>query len=243
MEARLKAADILAACELCCGLHRLYPEFEPSLLNCWKKSLTQRSDEGKFRMDLRLFSESVLCGLFGTKGLQLLSSVLIALVNDVNNANHILNFCRGFGSEFAGMVPREVSEASSKCNILVFSTTVIPIEKHKAAKTLFHDYYESFCKNLVKCHKELQKFEQHSRNILQTKGELSTNRKSEHGEKMNEYNKLVDITKQLSEVLNLVMPDLPAFKESHPEETVLEDLLQGSDEKTFGIWEDEETQR
>jgi len=94
----------------------------------------------------------------------------MGLVSDNSNAPHILRFCRGFGDEFAGLVPREIIEASEKTNIPVFNKTVIPIEKHKAARTLFTDYYESFCKHLLRCHEDVQKFEKHSRSILQTKG-------------------------------------------------------------------------
>lgn len=182
-EAKLKLADVLPACELCCAIHRLYADFENALYECWKKSLTIKNDEtisnpSKYKMDLKLYAELILLGLWAvpppSRGLQLLGSILTNLVHtdkeDHSNMTYILSFCRSFGEVFAGLVPREMSLASAKFGIQIPTTTIIPSEKHKAVKALFQDYYESFCKHLIKTHNELQKFEKHSRSILQTKG-------------------------------------------------------------------------
>lgn len=181
-EAKLKLADILPACELCCALHRVYGDFENALLECWKKSLTIKNDEpianpSKYKMDLKLYAELVLVGLWAvpphSRGLQLLGSILTSLVHNKDdhcNMTHILSFCRSFGEVYAGLVPREMFEASKKFGIPIPNLTIIPSEKHKGVRALFQDYYDSFCKHLIKTHNELQKFEKQSRTILQTKG-------------------------------------------------------------------------
>ena len=182
-EAKLKVADILPACELCCALHRLYADFENALMECWKKSLTIKSDEPvsnnlKYKIDLKLYAELVLLGLWAvpppSRGLQLLGSIILSLVHnqkeDFSNISAILSFLRSFGDVYAGLIPREMAEASKKYNISIPSMTIIPSEKHKTVRQVFQDYYDSFCKHLIKNHNELQKFETHSRSILQTKG-------------------------------------------------------------------------
>jgi len=58
---------------------------------------------------------------------------------------------------------------------------------------------------------------------------------------LNDYNKLIDTTRQLSEVLNLAMPELPVDEDAPLMDTVIDEFVH--DEKSCGIWEDEETQR
>lgn len=182
-EAKLKVADILPACELCCAVHRLYADFENALLECWKKALTIKADEpianhSKYKIDLKIFAELVLMGLWATpqpsRGLHLLGSILMSLVHsskdDFSNMTHILSFCRSFGEVYAGLVPREMSEASAKFGISIPSITIIPVEKHRVVRQVFQDYYDLFCKHLIKNHNELQKFEKQSKTILHTKG-------------------------------------------------------------------------
>ncbi|KAK6645227.1 hypothetical protein RUM43_001503 [Polyplax serrata] len=256
-EAKLKVADILPACELCCALHRLYADFENALLECWKKSLTIKSDEPvannlKYKIDLKLYAELVLLGLWAvpppSRGLQLLGSIIISLVHnqreDFSNISPILSFCRSFGEVYAGLVPREMAEASKKFGIAIPCMTIIPSEKHKTVRQVFQDYYDSFCKHLIKNHNELQKFEKQSRTILQTKGELSANRKAEYNDLLTEYRKLLDYARQFSEILNVPMPVLPVEEVAKSETTVIDELLLSHDERfPLGIWEDEETQR
>lgn len=87
-------------------------------------------------------------------------------------------------------------------------SSMLPPEKQKNVRSLLKDYYTSLCKHLLKEHAEMQAFERHNRRILQTKGELSAERK-ERGENLAaSFQKLYNATISFAEALDEEVPVL-----------------------------------
>lgn len=108
-----------------------------------------------------------------------------------------------------GLVPRSIRTLSAKYNIPVPRSSLLPPEKQKNVRSLLKDYYSSLCKHLIKENCEFQAFERQNRKILQTKGELSAERK-ERGENLTaSFQKLYMGTMSFAEVLDEDVPQLP----------------------------------
>lgn len=96
-------------------------------------------------------------------------------------------------------------------------------------------------------HKELINFERQNRRILQTKGELSAERKERQESMTQNYNKLLSTTQQFSDILAEEMPELkqdPASLRDEEECSVLELSENMTDQarETLNelLWENEE---
>jgi len=99
-------------------------------------------------------------------------------------------------------------------------------------------------------HKELHNFERQNRRILQTKGELSAERKEKHEAMNQNYVKLLGTTQQFSDILAEDMPELRedlASLRNDEEGSVLELTENMTDEarETLNelLWENEEARQ
>ncbi|XP_046682701.1 regulator of nonsense transcripts 2 isoform X2 [Homalodisca vitripennis] len=255
VEAKLKLNDVPAAVALCSEMHNTYSEFSKVLWDHWAKTLSLKKDEkivnpSKLRVDLRFYGDLITSGIFQFKeALPLLGNILTVLTTsdreEHNNISIILSFCKHCGEDYAGLLPKAMRILSEKFNIAVPRSSMLPPEKQKNVRSLLKDYYGSLCKHLLKEHSEMQAFERKNRRILQTKGELSTERK-ERGEALAAlFQKLFNGTLNFAEALDEDVPELPEEKSSKGDGDLL--LMGGgldSDDVTsLSIWEDEETQR
>lgn len=107
-----------------------------------------------------------------------------------------------------GLVPRKMRELSQKHNLEIPKSTFLPPEKQQNVRSLLKDYYTSLCKHLVKDHQEMQNFEKQNMRILQTKGELTQERKEKLEALQSAYDKLLSNTQSFSEILDENMPIL-----------------------------------
>lgn len=219
VESKLKMSDVPAAVKLCSILHQTYAEFSQHLFENWQKALAIKTNEkilnpSKLRVDLRFYAELVQSGVFSNKNaFSLLGSVLTTLINmdkeEHVNVSIILSFCKHCGDDYAGLIPRRIRELSAKVGLTLPKSTFLPPEKQQNVRGLLKDYYLSLSKHLVKDHQELQNFEKQNVKILQTKGELSQERKEKLESMQLNYEKLLANTQSFAETLD---EDLPILK-------------------------------
>ena len=255
VDAKLKMTDVNPAIKACSFMHRTYAEFSTHFFENWQRALTLKvSDKivnpSKLRVDLRFYAELVNAGIFTHKqGLNLLGSVLTVLINmdkeEHNNASIILSFCKHCGEDYAGLVPKKVRELSDKLNIPIPKSKLLSPDKQQNVRILLRDYYNSLCKHLMKEHKELQAFEKQNRKILQTRGELSSERKEKLECLQLSYERLVTSVQSFVDTLDETMPDLPVDAEVKAEaEESLKMMSEGEENSIMeDMWGDDETRR
>ncbi|XP_046745655.1 regulator of nonsense transcripts 2 [Diprion similis] len=257
VEAKLKMTDVAPAVKVCSYLHQNYAEFGAHFFENWQRILSFKVGDkipnpSKLRVDLRFYAELVNAGIFTHKqGLPLLGSVLTVLINmdkeDHNNVTIILSFCRHCGEDYAGLVPRKIRELSELWpGEPLPKSKLLSSDKQQNVRTLLRDYYNSLCKHLLKEHKELQAFEKQNRKILQTRGELSSERKEKLETLQVSYERLFNGVQSFSETLDESMPELPVDMEVKTEaEESFKMTCEGEDSGTTteDMWGDEETKR
>ncbi|KAB7493972.1 Regulator of nonsense transcripts 2 [Armadillidium nasatum] len=254
VETRLKMADVATAVHLCSLLHQRYQDFSSMLLQNWQKMFTGKKDEkitnmSKLRVDLRLYAELISSGIFTQKdGLPLLGNVLTTLVNsdkeEHQNIAVILSFCRHCGDDYMGLTPRKFRLASEKFGVNLPKSDFLPAERQKNVRSLMKEYFSTLIKHLFRDHKELQKAEQQNMRILQTRGELTEDRKSLTENLSASLSKLLSNSNILADLLDEDLPEMPSLKSNEEEESLVEGFV-GEGEKGEGfsqnIWEDEDS--
>ncbi|XP_015594730.1 regulator of nonsense transcripts 2 [Cephus cinctus] len=255
VDAKLKMTDVTPAIKACSFLHQTYAEFSTHFFENWQRILSFKVGEkivnpSKLRVDLRFYAELVNAGIFTHKqGLSLLGSVLTVLINmdkeEHNNASIILSFCRHCGEDYAGLVPKRVRELSEKLNVTIPKSKLLSPDKQQNVKMLLRDYYNSLCKHLLKEHKELQAFEKQNRKILQTRGELSAERKEKLEALQASYERLLSGVQSFSDTLDEPVPELPIDAQVKAEtEDNLKMISEGEENSILeDMWGDEETRR
>lgn len=188
VDAKLKLTDVNAAVTLSSFLHSTYAEFSQTFFENWQKVLNIKPSDkiqnpSKLRVDLRFFAELISVGIFSNKiGLPMLGIILTSLISqdkdDYSNLSIILSFCRHCGEEYAGLVPRSVLRLSTQFPEMVLPvSTLLPPDKQQNLKNLLRDYYVSLCKYLKSENKSVLNANRIARNIMESKGEVSTDRK------------------------------------------------------------------
>lgn len=220
VDTKLKMTDVSAAVKMCGILHQTYSDFSQHLFENWQKNLSFKVGEkianpSKLRVDLRFYAELVSAGLFNNKNaFSLLGNVLTTLINmdkdEHLNISIILSFCRHCGDDYGGLMPRKIREINEKFKIPVPKSTFLPPEKQQNVRSLLKDYYISLTKHLVKDHNEMQEFEKQNHRIMQTKGELSQERRDKLEALQVSYDKLLTATQNFAEILDEDMPTLRA---------------------------------
>lgn len=255
VDAKIKMTDVAPVIRVCSFLHQTYAEFSTHFFENWQRILSFKigdkiANPSKLRVDLRFYAELVNAGIFTHKqGLPLLGSVLTVLINmdkeEHNNASIILSFCRHCGEDYAGLVPKKVRELSEKLNVTIPKSKLLSPDKQQNVKLLLRDYYNSLCKHLLKEHKDLQAFEKQNRKILQTRGELSSERKEKLEALQVSYERLLSSVQSFSDTLDEPMPELPVDNEMKAEaEETLKMINEGEDSSILeDMWGDEETRR
>ncbi|KAJ8678900.1 hypothetical protein QAD02_014687 [Eretmocerus hayati] len=255
VDAKLKMTDVAPAIRVCSFLHQTYAEFSTHFFENWQKILSIKvgdkiNNPSKLRVDLRFYAELINAGIFTHKqGLPLLGSVLTVLINmdkeEHNNVSIILSFCRHCGEDYAGLVPKKVQELSEKLNITVPKSKLLTPEKQQNVRSLLRDYYNSLCKHLLKEHRELQAFEKQNRKILQTRGELSSERKEKFEAIQVSYERLLTSVQNFSETIDESIPELPVDNEMKTETDNSLKMMSEGEENSISedMWGDEETKR
>lgn len=252
VESKLKMNDVGALVTFSSKLHQIYSEFSHSFFENWQKILVIKTGEknqnlSRMRVDLRVFAELLSCGIFSNKiGLPLLGQTLTGLINqdkdDHNNLSIILSFSKHCGEEYAGLVPKRIFDLSKKLNVQLPTSSLLSPDKQQNLKNLLKDYYQSLCKHLKREHKELQAAESTNRRIMESKGELSTERKEKLELIQLNFEKFYSSAQILSDLLNEALPDLPKDVEVSTGGIILDGGDEFSDYQ-LDPWGDEETKQ
>lgn len=164
---------------------------------------------------------------------------LFALVSNEQTVHNV--------HSIAGLLPRRIRELSDKYNITVPKSTFLPPEKQQNVRTLLKEYFSSLCKHLLKDHNEMQEFEKQNRRILQTKGELSNERKEKLESMQISYEKLLSATQSFADTLDEAMPTLKVDVSTKEDDIMMVMGTRIDFEETVSnvdnIWCDIETQR
>lgn len=249
-EAKIKLTDVNAAVTFCSHLHQIYADFAGTFFENWQKILSMKPSEkvqnaSKLRVDLKFFAELVSAGIFSNKlGLPLLGSSLMSIIaqdkEDYNNLAIVLSFCRHCGEEYAGLVPRSIQQLATKYGVKLPSSALLTSDRQQNLRNLLKDYYSGLAKHLKAEHKEYQAAMRLNKKIMESKGELSTDRKEKLEALQNSYEKLLASTQTLSDLLNEPMPDLPKDEQAQTGGVVL-DVTDDSNESQLDPWGDDET--
>ncbi|KAK7464560.1 hypothetical protein BaRGS_00037895 [Batillaria attramentaria] len=219
-EAKLKMSDVQCAVYLCSLIHQRYDNFAPFLLENFQKCLMTKKDDGKisnpskYRVDLRFFGELVSVGVFRNKeGLPVLASQLQLLVaSDREEHNHLsilTSFCRHCGDDYMGLVPRKIRLLAEKHGVEIPQSELLPPERQKACRNLLKEYFASLVRHVTNNQQALKSMERQNRKILQTKGELSQERRETHETAYNNFQKLYSSASALADLLDEDMPEFP----------------------------------
>lgn len=257
-EIKLKMTEIDAMILLCTQLNISYSDFSKIFFEQWQKILNIKKEDkivnmSKFRVDLRLFAELTSAGIIPQKeGLVLLGNILTILINsdlqEHNNLNIILSFCKYCGDDYAGLVPKEMQDLSEKYNIDIPKSDMLSSDKQKNVRALLRDYYVSLCTHVKRMHSDLEYAEKQNEKILQTKGELRPERKAKNEQMSVTYQKLYNSALAFADILC----EPPIVLKEEKKSSSIEDLTDSeldiigtptlSTELT-SLWEDEETQK
>lgn len=109
---------------------------------------------------------------------------------------------------YLGLVPRKIRELSEKYNTAVPKSSFLQPEKQQNVRALLKEYFSSLSKHLIKDHLEMQDFEKQNKRILQTKGEISQERKEKLEAMQISFDKFFSATQSFAEVLDENMPVL-----------------------------------
>ncbi|XP_076469583.1 regulator of nonsense transcripts 2-like isoform X2 [Babylonia areolata] len=224
-EAKLKMSDVQTAVYLCSLIHQRYADFAPFLLENFQKNLLNKKDEGKisnpskYRVDLRFFGELVSVGLFRAKeGLSVLASQLQLLVaHDREEHAHLsilTSFCRHCGDDYMGLLPRKIRLLAEKHGRDIPRSEMLPPERQKACRNLLKEYFSSLIRHVTNDHQTIKGMERQNRKILQTKGELTQERRDNYESAYNAFHKLHTSASALADLLDEDMPEFPAEESS-----------------------------
>lgn len=249
-EAKIKLTDVNAAVVFCSRMYQLYADFAPTFLENWQKILSMKPNEkvqnaSKMRVDLKFFAELISAGIFSNKiGLSLLGSALINLIaqdkDNFNNLSIVLSFCRHCGEEYAGLVPRQIVLLAEKYNIELPSSPLLPPDRQQNLRNLLKDYFFGLNKHLKSEHKEYQSVQRLNRKILESKGELSNERKEKFEALQISFEKLLTSAQTMSDLLNEPLSELPK-EEQGPTGGVVIDITDDTNETQLDPWGDDET--
>lgn len=159
---------------------------------------------------------------------------------DHSNLSIIQSFCRHCGEEYAGLVPTSVLNSSQKYNIDLPSSTLLTNDKQQNLKNLLRDYYQTLSKHIKSEYKELTAADRSNKKIMESKGELSADRKEKVEMMQANFDKLYSAAQNLSDLLNEQLPELPKEQESNSGGIVL-DTPDDIHDSLLDPWGDDET--
>lgn len=258
VEAKLKIADLTLSRDICCTLHRRYAEFSTHLLENWQKVFSLKKDtkiakdkdsQSKLKVDIKIFSDLISVGVLPEKeALPILGNILTCLVaNDKEehlNIGLVLSFLKHCGQDYCGLLSKSIRELSERFDTKVPNSTIFEENRQKACRNLIREYYTSLVKRSLKENEDIRSMDKANRRTLQTKGELSQERKEKYEAAVTAFNKLWINTQQLADILDQPLPELPTI-EVKDDFDVLEEANEDGHYsfEAGGLWEDDETRQ
>lgn len=133
-----------------------------------------------------------------------------------------------------------ISSLFQKYNIELPSSTLLTPDRQQNLKNLLKDYYTCLVKHLKSEHKEYQSALRLHKKILESKGEVSADRKEKLETLQTNFEKLLSSAQTMSDLLNETLPELPKDEQIQSGGVVL-DMIDDSNETQLDPWGDEET--
>lgn len=205
----------------------------------------------KIRVDLRLFAELMVSGLFPLRDSfpVLMSSLYCLMICDQNshqNANAILTFCKGCGEEIHGLVPRRIQQLACKLGKEIPASNLIPPKRQETIRAYLREYYLSLIRYFNNFQEELNELIVKNKRIYSSKGEATKESKELVDIKHAECQRFQSILYQLADLLDEDKPDFPdleALKQETKENGPEGDTIDAgtSLNKSSSIWDDEGT--
>jgi regulator of nonsense transcripts 2 len=131
----------------------------------------------------------------------------------------------------------------------LYELVMLP-EKRQPFVTLLDKFFDKLTTFVMKEHQQLVQVEKHNRDLLMTKGELSTNAQEEYEKTRNAFFKLHQNFIQLAELMDKDVPELPEEEKTSrvPDATPLSRESAGLaaleaanlEDKDTGVWDDED---
>ncbi|MFH4978892.1 hypothetical protein AB6A40_005601 [Gnathostoma spinigerum] len=252
-EAKLKMSDIVSVVTLCVRLSCLYSDFSTLLLAEFKKILpTRRSDKvtnpSKLRIDVRLFAELCLHGVFGKDGLHVLGSTIsyLTLTDKVDHANVpiLQSLCKGVAVDLMGLYQYSLKkEAEEKGLSLPVSNVTTPEQKNAFAHLML-EYRKSLIDHVNKELTEMNRLLRSIKHQIRTRGDASAEERNRLNETRMRYEKLVLNAAQLSEVLGTEMEKMVEEQsEDEEEEISAQEISRALQDGIISVWPDEDTRQ
>lgn len=120
------------------------------------------------------------------------------------------------------------------------SSTLLTSERQQNLKNLLKDYYTCLVKHLKIEHKEYQSALRLHKKILESKGEVSSDRKEKLESLQTSFEKLISSAQTMSDLLNETLPELPKDEQMQSGGVVL-DIIDDTNEMQLDPWGDDET--
>lgn len=257
VETKIKANEIGMFIQICSFLHLRYCDFAAHLFDAWNKNLPRKpSDQfnaSKMRVDIKIFTELILSGIFTTKdSLPALGNLLTILTNadkeTHKNISILVAFCRGYGVEFAGLYPRRQRMLAEKFQLQLPVCDFLSVERQRGVQTLLKDYYHSLIQHISKDRKYLFHLKNDMKRSLETRGEVSEALQEKWKTKSVEFEKLYQTATTFADLIDEEMPDIDTqalendtmLMKNENVTAVLFDLNRFK-ENNPSIWDDEET--
>jgi len=257
-EAKLKMSDVWTSVQLCSLLHQRYPDFSSSLYENWLKVLTKENlseNSSKFRVDLRLYAELITVHVLPVNlSTQNLLNILNLLMNndkEFTNLSILISFCRFCGEDYAEIFPTKIQKNVTKLGETFESLPTNEFHStdlKKQIRQMLIDYFSKLSTFLVDEHKQMQKQDQLMKRTLENRGEINQEMKEKHDQVTNTFQKLLQNTETLADLLDQSMPELPiedTLKKNN-ERVGIDFYLPGRSEDDLGgnsLWEDNETKQ
>ncbi|CAF0868258.1 unnamed protein product [Didymodactylos carnosus] len=215
----------------------------------------------KLRVDLRFFAELITVHVLPqTLSYNYLLSLLQALINndkEFSNITIITSFCKMCGEDFADIVSLKMKGYVDKLNDIDKSQeqqqTLIPTSDHYSnekkhyIRQLFKDYYNHLCDHVKQEHKQIQKMERQMKRMMESRGELNQETRDKHEQALISFQKLLQNTETLADLLEEAMPELPIeeISKKSSERSGIDMYIPGrnDDDNINSIWEDSETKQ
>ncbi|UJR26480.1 hypothetical protein I4U23_007807 [Adineta vaga] len=257
-EAKLKMSDVWTSIQICSFLHQRYPDFSTSLFENWLRVLqkeTLNENLSKVRVDLRIYAELITVHVLPIQqSINHLLTILTALINndkDFSNLSILISFCRVCGEDYAEIFSSKIRKLIIKLDENIEETTKSSFHsndlKHQIRQML-DEYFQKLSVYLVEEYKQLQKQEQLMKRSMENRGEINQEIKDKYEQANTTFQKLLQNTETMADLLEQTMPELPIEEVSKKtnERTGIDFYLPGRSDDDLGgntMWEDSETKQ
>ncbi|XP_047940938.1 regulator of nonsense transcripts UPF2 [Salvia hispanica] len=255
-DAKLKAADIQSAVQICSLLHQRYKEFAPSLVQGLLKVFVlgksvedldadKNSRAMKKRSTLKLLLELYFVGVIEDTG------IFVNIIKDLTSPEHLkdrdatqtnLSLLASFARQGRFLLGFPLTDQDILEEFL--KRLNITADQKKIFRKAFQSYYDAAVELLLSEHASLRQMEHENAKILNAKGELSEENATSYEKLRKSYDLLSRGVSSLAEALDMQPPVMP--EDSHTTRvTSGEDVsspVASKDSPTLeALWDDDDT--